>query len=578
MTPLSSYSFLRPDYIGFLGLDEDLIQISNQIESSGSFDQYRFDLVRGQRLTLEVTNDRPLLVSLLDRDGTVIATAESLSATQQILTADLQPGAYSIRLLAPSASSTYAFSLLTQTVSPTVSVNETLTLPAGTTVTVTPANLQATNDQRPSETVVYKVTDLPEFGRLELNNRRLREDSFFTQADVNQGRLTYISNGKLTELDEGREEYAGNISGSNYVWSSLEIGIDGDFEIFAYNEDTQETIQITNNETDDILPRIDGSNIVWSGFDGNDYEVFLFLSATGEIRQLTNNTLDDFAQDIDGVNVIWNSFLTENQLEAFSYDIRTGLAQELLVPVQNGGFQSNVAIRISNNQVLGHGFDGTDFEVFLFDTQTKTNRLLTDNDFFNDFGVDISNNSVIWNGFDGNDFEVFLYDGISNTAQQLTDNDLEDQAVDIDENLIVSNQFDGQDNEIVLHKLFTDEMVFLTDNTTEDLAVGVAGSTVVWNTRSLTSSGLSFSPVVMHYDASRGITTQIANSNNKAVSVAENRIFINNIDLFDPARSRSLGVTIAEIPQPGFRDNFEFSVTDGLNTFGQDGSFNIQLI
>jgi hypothetical protein len=452
---------------------------------------------------------------------------------------------------------------------------------AGTTAPITPANLQVTNDQRPPETIIYKVTGSPEFGRLELNDRQLREDSYFTQADINQGRLAYISNGKLTELNEGREEYAGNISGSNYVWSSQEVGVDGDFEIFVYDEDTQQTTRITNNQTDDILPRIDGGNVVWSGFDGNDYEVFLFLSETGEIRQLTDNTLNDFAQDIDGVNIIWNSFLTENQLEAFSYNLQTGLAQELLVPVQNSDFQSNVAVQISNNRVLGHGFDGTDFEVFLFDTQTQTIRLLTDNVLFNDFAVDISGNSVIWNGFDGNDFEVFHYDIIGDSIQQLTDNLLGDQAIDIDENLILSNQFDGQDNEIFLYDLLANETVFLTDNKTEDIAVGIAGNTVVWNAfRSITAEGVPSQPNVMHYEASRKITTQVPRrfGGDKAISVAENRIFMDNFGFLDFVGPHSFGVTIVEIPQPGFQDSFEFSLTDGLNTLGQDGSFNIQLI
>jgi hypothetical protein len=48
---------------------------------------------------------------------------------------------------------------------------------------------------------------------------------------------------------------------------------------------------------------------------------------------------------------------------------------------------------------------------------------LTNND-YDDSLPQVSGSSVVWYGYDGNDYEIFLYDG--STVRQLTDNDIWD--------------------------------------------------------------------------------------------------------------------------------------------------------
>ena len=52
-----------------------------------------------------------------------------------------------------------------------------------------------------------------------------------------------------------------------------EIGCATDPEIFLWDGST--TTQITHNSGIDTEPAISGSNVVWSGYDGNDWEIYM---------------------------------------------------------------------------------------------------------------------------------------------------------------------------------------------------------------------------------------------------------------------------------------------------------------
>jgi len=41
--------------------------------------------------------------------------------------------------------------------------------------------------------------------------------------------------------------------------------------------------QLTDNSYDDKAPQVSGSNVVWSGYDGNDYEIFLATASESSV-------------------------------------------------------------------------------------------------------------------------------------------------------------------------------------------------------------------------------------------------------------------------------------------------------
>ena len=65
-------------------------------------------------------------------------------------------------------------------------------------------------------------------------------------------------------------------------------------------------LNFTDNDLDDIALTtiLSGSNVVWSGNDGNDFEVFLYNGS--ETTQLTDNDIDDrFVKISDDNNIVW---------------------------------------------------------------------------------------------------------------------------------------------------------------------------------------------------------------------------------------------------------------------------------
>jgi hypothetical protein len=79
--------------------------------------------------------------------------------------------------------------------------------------------------------------------------------------------------------------------------------------------------------------------------------------------------------------------------------------------------------RISNNgHVVWEGYDGTDWEIFLYDGSTTIQ--LTYNS-YEDFSPRVNDKGyVVWQGYPKPDGEIFLYNGA--TTVQLTDNLYED--------------------------------------------------------------------------------------------------------------------------------------------------------
>lgn len=134
----------------------------------------------------------------------------------------------------------------------------------------------------------------------------------------NSGNIYWIGGGCLKYSDDfghtgqtiacGTDITQFEINDSHHVvWS--DSGVFGNLGIFHYNPTTDSTVQITDNEYDDIEPDINNSGyMVWSGHDGNDYEIFHFNPTTGDILQLTDNTVDDRNPKINNHNaVVWEA-------------------------------------------------------------------------------------------------------------------------------------------------------------------------------------------------------------------------------------------------------------------------------
>ncbi|HYE36122.1 FG-GAP-like repeat-containing protein, partial [Methylocaldum sp.] len=76
-----------------------------------------------------------------------------------------------------------------------------VSLPQGGTLTIDTSLLEARDDEDPPTALTYTVSDLPDFGVLQLNGVSLTQGGTFTQADIDSNRVVYVHNGASTTRD-----------------------------------------------------------------------------------------------------------------------------------------------------------------------------------------------------------------------------------------------------------------------------------------------------------------------------------------------------------------------------------------
>ncbi|MEK6714494.1 MAG: alpha/beta fold hydrolase [Candidatus Omnitrophota bacterium] len=191
-----------------------------------------------------------------------------------------------------------------------------------------------------------------------------------------------------------------------------------DPEIFLY--DGIRTIQLTNNDYWDGYPYIHNGQVVWfampSSYSSDRSEIFLYDGS--QIKQLTNNSYPDEYPKIHNGQIIWLS----GGRVLFYDGVQT---------IQLTGTYGNKDPQIYGGQVVWRGWDGHDYEIYLYDG--KQIIQLTNNN-YNDYDPQIHNGQVVWRGYDGSDYEIYLakpkaalevLDGVDFSAGREISNDLE---------------------------------------------------------------------------------------------------------------------------------------------------------
>jgi hypothetical protein len=232
------------------------------------------------------------------------------------------------------------------------------------------------------------------------------------------------------------------------------------------NTTTQLTYTLTTIPTNGYLllngiPLVVGNTFTQADIDSNR-----LTYSHGIINQLTDNDTDDLYPQISGNNVVWHGFDgNDNEIYLFN-------GAEIIQLTNN--LTDDRSARISGNNIVWRGFDGNDNEIYLY-TNGSTIPL-TDNNNIDDFSPNISGNNVSWLGNDSNDNEVFFYNG--NNTLQLTDNSTIDTLIDIDNSTLLWHNFDSDDFEIYLYS--NNIITQLTDNNVYDQYAQISGSNVVW--------------------------------------------------------------------------------------------------
>ena len=249
--------------------------------------------------------------------------------------------------------------------------------------------------------------------------------------------------------------------------------------------------------------------------------VWVWSFGGSNVQRMEASRLNNIAPDIWGNLITWQW----EQDWPFGYEIMYLKGVDAVQLTTNKNYDLGPVTH--GDKIAWFGWDGYDYEVFLFDTTQQTTIQITSNRFddtgvqlFNDVlvwegyaGVEadiyvwkngetvkISDNldddvnpriwdgKVVWQGFDGDDFELYLYDVNSAApAVKLTSNNYDDTNPDIHNGLIAwMGYHDNWDAEIFVADVSgmsspaNLNIIRLTDNDDEDRDVRTAGGRLVW--------------------------------------------------------------------------------------------------
>ncbi|MEM6612914.1 MAG: cadherin domain-containing protein [Cyanobacteria bacterium P01_C01_bin.72] len=152
----------------------------------------------------------------------------------------------------------------------------------------------------------------------------------------------------------------------NVVWSQWD---GNDYELFRYDGST--TLQITDNDFNDRLnpnstanssaavdsTAVDGSgdNLVWSSYIGDNWEVFYYDGT--ETIQLTDNNVDDLNPKISGNKVVWNTDGDSSDIFLYDPDVNAytaALTEDFESDLANSQWKK-LKNAIANSNFLGSG-------------------------------------------------------------------------------------------------------------------------------------------------------------------------------------------------------------------------------
>jgi hypothetical protein len=118
---------------------------------------------------------------------------------------------------------------------------------------------------------------------------------------------------------------------------------------------------------------------------------------------------------------------------AFLYDIKTETTSQITSPVYEGFIEY---LDIQGNWVVIQAHRDSQSDIFLYDIAGDTLTNLTKTSGLDEEHPSISSGRIVWTGFDGNDWELFMYDTANSQTAQLTNNAVDDLEPVIDGNWV----------------------------------------------------------------------------------------------------------------------------------------------
>lgn len=186
--------------------------------------------------------------------------------------------------------------------------------------------------------------------------------------------------------------------------------------------------QVTDNDSDDLLPQTDGQYIVWQGFGDGESDILLWDG--DQIRVISNSGADDLAPQIKSGLVVWTSEpLTEGvagQAEIVLYDIAARTSLILSESVDSGNVLDDTSPRIHHDGVSWIQTDDEDnATIYFYDFSTGAVEAAPDRVTRQTPQSDGSL-TVLKQCYEG-DRDLFLYSECSKKFRRITQNHVDER-------------------------------------------------------------------------------------------------------------------------------------------------------
>jgi hypothetical protein len=454
---------------------------------------------------------------------------------------------------------------------PVVAVNTQLSINRGGLSRISGNLLRSTDKEQGANQLIFTVTQLPQWGKLQLNGRTLNINETFTQADLDNDRVSYQQQAKTQLVTNQTLVGSPQISGNNVVWAALQ---EGNSEIFFYNGATGQTRQITSNTVDDVNPQISGSDIVWQRGSGTNTKLFFYDGATGAIKPLSEDgAFADKQPSISSFNskttIAWQrDFTDDSDIKIYigsldeTLSLLGGNDRNPLVSGANVAFERRNLNRPNLGGIYLYNTEVRSLIPVVVNTQTKLTA--------------ISGDTIVWEQFlpatQERDVYYATVGEISETIAQNSDYDdfaalVSGSHIVFTRNQLSSDAADG----LYLFNIQTKSLKRLS-NSAADVATSISGSNVVWQRSNGNQSNIFF------YDGTLDRTVPL--TNNDAGSGLDSSMNHRHPTLSgaNVVWQSGAGTTFNQLffyNGNATRDRFNFRVSDG--ELSSNGSFDIAI-
>jgi hypothetical protein len=258
----------------------------------------------------------------------------------------------------------------------------------------------------------------------------------------NTGHMTGITHNTFSRIKgtclvwQGRGGLAGTTSGP------------GDWEVFLYDMDKQVVTQITDDDNNDLSPQTDGAYVVWQKHDTSStnqiflYEIYGANPAGGRMISNDDGT-DNYSPQIAAGRVVWTS-----QLVAESFNPGDIMLYDTTSPSGPGAIDQTdfdcCSPRINSETVAWVQSDGSGgTALFMYGLTTGVVEPAPDGFVWTDSSQTDGNLTVLTR-HDGSDNEIFVYNSRLHTYEQITDNDSQDRYPSMGENCVAAVAGEGE--------------------------------------------------------------------------------------------------------------------------------------